>query len=378
MKKILFITGTRADYGKMKSLIRAVEAEQSLELYIYVSGMHLIERLGNTYREILKDGFTNAFIDFSQTNSGEMSFDLGDVVCHLTNYVGKIHPDMIVVHGDRIDALAGAIVGAFSNIKVAHIEGGELSGTIDESIRHAISKFAHIHMVCTEDARRRLIQLGEDESHIYVMGSPDIDIMLSDSLPDIDEAKGRYEISFDKYAVFMYHPVTTELELLSEHIRNVVDALIRSEHNYIVIYPNNDHGSDIILHEYERLLDNKHFRIFPSIRFEYFLTLLKNSDYFIGNSSGGVRETGVYGVPAIDIGTRQSGRYGDELRNIQHVDEEPEEILNAIKKADNYRVKASTYGDGASTVRFINILKNTEVWDSPIQKRFVDISRSTI
>lgn len=378
MKKILFVTGTRADYGKMKSLIRAVNISSDFELHIYVSGMHLIERLGNTYREIIKDGFSGVYVDFSQANIGDMSYDLGDTICHMAAYVKKIVPDMIVVHGDRIDALAGAIVGAFANIRVAHIEGGELSGTIDESIRHAISKFAHIHLVSTEEAAKRLIQLGENSSYIYVMGSPDIDIMLSDSLPDMDEARSRYDMDFDRYGIFMYHPVTTELEELSEHIQKVMDALIASGRNYIVVYPNNDHGSEVILHEYERLRDNRHFRIFPSLRFEYFLTFLKNADFFIGNSSGGIRETGVYGIPAIDIGTRQSGRYDSNVRNVQHVDEDVEEIEFAIENIGKYRIKADVYGDGNSTERFMDIISNGEIWKAPIQKRFIDINRSTL
>ncbi|MBO6214071.1 MAG: UDP-N-acetylglucosamine 2-epimerase (hydrolyzing), partial [Lachnospiraceae bacterium] len=214
MKKILFITGTRADYGKIKSLIKAVEAEPDLEAYVYVSGMHLIDKFGNTYIEVLKDKFKNTYVDFSQNHTGSMSYDLGNVICNLTGYAKHVEPDMIVVHGDRIDALAGAIVGALNNYRVAHIEGGELSGTIDESIRHAISKFSHIHFVSNEEAKNRLIQMGEHAEDIYAIGSPDIDIMLSDELPDIEFVKKYYEIDFDKYAILMYHPVTTEFDEL--------------------------------------------------------------------------------------------------------------------------------------------------------------------
>ena len=152
-KKILFITGTRADYGKMKSLMKEVEADSAFSCFIYVSGMHMIELLGNTYKEVLKDGYKNVQVAFGIANTRNMSYDLGDVIRDLTGFVTKNRPDMIVVHGDRIDALAGAVVGALNNILVAHIEGGELSGTIDDSIRHAISKFAHIHMVSNDEAR---------------------------------------------------------------------------------------------------------------------------------------------------------------------------------------------------------------------------------
>ena len=373
MKKILFITGTRADYGKIKSLIKAVEASEDFEAFIFVSGMHLIERLGSTYREVLKDNYKNVYVDFTQANRGIMSYDLGNVICNLTGYVNNIHPDMIVVHGDRIDALAGAIVGALNNIRVAHIEGGELSGTIDESMRHAITKFAHIHLVCNEQAEQRLIQLGEEKDKIHVMGSPDIDIMLSGNLPSIDDARERYEIEFKHYGILMYHPVTTEVEMLGSNIENVVSALIESDRNYVVIYPNNDYGSEVILSEYERFKENSHFRVFPSIRFEYFLTLLKNADFMIGNSSAGVRETGVYGIPAIDLGNRQSGRYTDKNSNIIHADENKDQIIKAISDAPKHSIRMLSYGEGDSTEKFMEVIKNPKTWEGSIQKRFVDL-----
>ena len=374
MKKILFITGTRADYGKIKSLLQALEQTDGYEVYIFVSGMHLIEKFGNTYKEVLKDNYKNVYVDFAQANRGIMSYDLGNVICDLTGYVKKVNPDMIVVHGDRIDALAGAVVGALNNIKVAHIEGGELSGTIDESIRHAISKFAHIHLVCNQEAKMRLIQLGEEEKRIYVLGSPDIDVMLSNKLPSIEKVKERYGIPFEQYGIFMYHPVTTEQHLLPEKIEKVITALIESGKNYVVIYPNNDLGSDIIMDEFLRFKDNPHFVSYPSVRFEYFLTLLKNAEFMIGNSSAGVRETSIYGVPAIDIGNRQSGRYHLEGTNIQHVQEDAAEILNAIDRHEEYRKVQYVYGEGNSTEKFMDIIKDEELWLFDIQKRFVDRS----
>lgn len=373
MKKILFITGTRADYGKIKSLIQMVEKHKDFEAYVFVSGMHLLEKFGNTYQEVLKDQYKNVYVDFSQVNTGVMSYDLGNVICNLTGYVNHIKPDMIVVHGDRVDALAGAIVGALNNIKVAHIEGGELSGTIDESIRHAITKFSHLHLVCNDIAKKRLVQMGENENMIYVLGSPDIDIMMSDNLPSIEVAKERYNISYDSYALFMYHPVTTEFEGLQEKIHNVLLALVASQKNYIVVYPNNDYGSEIILNELNVIRNNEHFSVFPSLRFEYFLTLLKNAEFMIGNSSAGVRETGVYGIPAIDVGSRQRGRYSTDNTNIQHVNEDKKEILGAINNVKNYRKQMYTFGKGHSTQKFLEILENDDIWNLEIQKRFIDM-----
>ena len=374
MKKLLFITGTRADYGKLKALMKAAENDSRFEVHIFVSVMHLVELYGNTYMEILKDGYKNVYVDFSLTNRNIMSYDLGDVICSLTGYVNHINPDMIIVHGDRIDALAGAIVGALNNVRVAHIEGGELSGTIDESMRHAITKFSHVHLVSNATAKKRLIQLGEPKEDIHVIGSPDIDIMLGNSLPTLETAKERYDITFDKYAFLMYHPVTTDFDNLKRNISTVVDVAIASGKNFIVIYPNNDYGSEIILAEYGRLSNLPSFRIFSSLRFEYFLTLLKHADFIMGNSSAGIRESGIYGIPAIDIGSRQRNRYSSENVNLQHVDEDASSLMKAIANVDNFRRKNFIYGKGDSTEKFMSILTSPETWQGTIQKHFVDIS----
>lgn len=373
-KRVLFITGTRADYGKIKSLMKKMEQTNIYDVFIYVSGMHLLAKYGSTYREVLKDGYKNVYVAFGQPHTDNMSYNLGGVLTSLSAYVEEIEPDMIIVHGDRIDALAGAITGALNNILVAHIEGGEISGTIDDSIRHAISKFAHLHFVCNEEAKKRIIQLGESEEHIYVIGSPDIDVMISENLPGLQDVKTYYEIPFDEYGIFMYHPVTTELGLLEQHITTTIDALKESRGNYVVIYPNNDLGTEIIVDKISELEGMKQFRIFPSIRFEYFLTLLKNSSMIIGNSSAGIRESGVYGVPAIDLGTRQSGRYDIQmLQNIQHVDENKTDILTAIQRAPDYKVQCQSFGKGNSTEKFLEILQKKDIWNCGIQKKFVDL-----
>lgn len=373
-KKILFITGTRADYGKIKSLIRCVEDSETLEAFICVSGMHLVSTFGNTYNEILKDNYKNVYIAYGLEYSNSMSINLGNTICQISGYVNKIEPDMIVVHGDRIDALAGAIVGALNNIIVAHIEGGEVSGTIDESIRHAISKFAHLHFVSNEEAKSRLIQLGEKKGNIFVIGSPDIDIMLSESLPELKQVKKYYELDFNDYAIFMYHPVTTEYDIIGKKIRIVIDSLIQSQKNYIVIYPNNDMGSEIIINEFKRLENNSRFMLYPSLRFEFFLTLLKNTDFMIGNSSAGIREACIYGIPSIDIGTRQHGRYKiNEISNIQHVSEDITEILAAINTVQQKRTTTILFGKGNSTAQFLEIIKEDKIWKIDIQKKFIDL-----
>ena len=374
-KKIMFITGTRADYGKMKPLMKALDRSNDYEVFVFVCGMHISKVFGKTYSEVLKDEYKNTYVAYGLSPTNNACVNLGDTISCLSGYVENVEPDMIIVHGDRMDALAGAIVGALRNIRVGHIEGGEVSGTIDESIRHAISKFAHVHFVCTEEAKHRLLQMGEEEARIFVIGSPDIDIMMSDKLPSLSDAKERYEINFDKYGILMYHPVTTEYEIIGEKIKAVVDAVIMSSRNYIVIYPNNDLGSEVILNEYKRFDGSDRFRVFPSIRFEYFLTLLKAADFVIGNSSAGVRETGIYGVPAIDIGTRQTGRYVRTAdNNIQHVMEDVGKIVVAINNTIGLKKNSSLFGDGNSTEKFMNIVKEPSFWSLGIQKHFVDLN----
>ncbi|QQZ11417.1 UDP-N-acetylglucosamine 2-epimerase (hydrolyzing) [Heyndrickxia vini] len=372
-KKILFLTGTRADYGKIKSLMKEVEYHPLFELHIFVTGMHTLTKYGSTWKEIVKDGFQNVYQFINQKSNASMDITLSNTILGLSNYIHEINPDLIVVHGDRLEALAGAIVGAFNNIRVAHIEGGEVSGTIDESIRHAITKFSHIHLVSNKEAYERIIQLGENPESIHIIGSPDIDIMLSDDLPTIGEVKKHYEIDFDRYAILMYHPVTTELDTLSIKIKTLINSVIKSNRNYVVIFPNNDEGNLIILNELNRLKNNSKFKMFPSMRFEYFLTLLRNSDFLIGNSSTGIRETGIYGVPSIDIGNRQQGRYQLNYHsNLIHCNENENEILTAINTLPNKTERFLDFGDGQSHIRFIHMIEQNDIWKIPIQKKFYD------
>lgn len=375
MRRILFLTGTRADYGKIKSLMKKVDENDKFELNIFITGMHMLSKYGLTWKEIEKDGFKNIYKFINQQSISKMDITLSNTILGLSNYVQEMKPDLIVIHGDRLEALGGAIVGAFNNIKVAHIEGGEVSGTIDESIRHSITKLAHIHLVSNEEAKRRVLQLGEDEKSIFVVGSPDIDIMISKDLPNLDRVKARYNIKYDKYGICMFHPVTTEVNHLKTHVNELVTAMINSNRQYIVIYPNNDEGSEIILQEYKRLEGNNNFKIYPSIRFEFFLTLLKNCDFLIGNSSAGVREAGVYGIPSIDIGIRQMNRYIVGLNeNILHVLRGEQEILNVINKVDTCHVTQTTiHGEGKSDNKFIEILEDDWIWDYKIQKNFIDV-----
>ena len=372
-KKILFVTGTRADFGKLKPLMVALENHPGFDPHIFVTGMHMHEKYGFTLREVEKTGFKKIFPFINYTSEASMDLTLAKTIEGISSFVRENRPDLIVVHGDRVEPLAGAVVGALNNILVAHIEGGEVSGTVDELLRHAVSKMSHIHFASNEEAKRRLMQLGEDPDAIWVIGSPDIDIMFSEDLPTIEDAKGHYDLEFDRYAIAAFHPVTTEIENLAQDAEQFVEALIKSGDNYIVIYPNNDLGSELILNAYTRLEGNERFRVIPSIRFEYFLTLLKNAEYIIGNSSAGVREAPYYGVPTINIGSRQTKRAeGPSIFNCSSETESVMSMISSVKSAASFP-PIGGFGNGNSTPLFVEALREDALWRRPKQKMFKDL-----
>jgi UDP-N-acetylglucosamine 2-epimerase (hydrolysing) len=370
MKKIVFLTGTRADFGKIKALIQGVEKKSEFQPYVFVTGMHLLHNYGYTLIEVERCGFKNIATFSNHTDEATMDLTLAKTINGFSAYIKDIQPDLIVVHGDRVEALAGAIVGSLNNILVAHIEGGELSGTIDELIRHSVSKLSHIHYTSNDEAKKRLIQMGELEASIFTIGSPDVDIMFSTNLPALEEVKKYYEIDFETYAVAMYHPVTTEFNTIEDRANQFVEALIKSDCNYVVIYPNNDLGSKHILKAYEKLNGHPRIKIFPSVRFEYFLTLLKNSTFIIGNSSAGVREAPYYGVPSINIGTRQANRVFTET--IFNITGEKLSILSEIELVVGLEksLGLNLFGYGNSCDLFLESLSNSKVWSISHQKQF--------
>ncbi len=371
IKKIAFLTGTRADFGKIKSLITIIEAHKDFDPYVFITGMHMMEEYGYTVLEVERCGFKNTHTFANHTCETTMDLTLAKTMEGFSAYVKQIVPDMIVIHGDRVEALAGALVGSLNNILVAHIEGGEISGTIDELIRHSTSKMSHLHFVSNELAKSRLLQMGELPESIYIIGSPDVDIMFSDSLPLISEVKSYYQIPFDEYAVAMFHPVTTEVSFIETYAENFVDALLQSNKNYVVIYPNNDLGSSRILKAFENFKNRSEFRIFPSIRFEYFLTLLKNAKFIIGNSSAGIREAPYYGIPTINIGTRQENR--SLQSHIVNTSYKTNDITAALHSDFNkINIENVDFGIGNSSHLFLEKLESENVWKVNQQKQFRD------
>lgn len=372
MKKIVFLTGTRADFGKIKPLIDIISSSNDFDVHIFATGMHMNPLYGRTVGEIINSGYKNIFMYYNHFNNDAMDIILAKTIEGFSHYVKDVSPNMIILHGDRVEALAGAIVGSLNNFLTAHIEGGELSGTIDELVRHAISKLSHIHFVSNDEAKRRLVQMGEDRNSIFVIGSPDIDIMLSEKLPELAEVKKHYDIPFSEYSILIFHPVTTEFEDIRCQAQNLVDAVLESKLNYIVINPNNDLGSDFILSEYKRLRSYSNIRIFPSIRFERFLVLMKNAKFIIGNSSSGIREAPYYGVPTVNIGSRQQNR--SKNQDIINCGYEKLEIFQAIIKARNIKPKrVNHFGEGKSADMCLKILQDSNTWNINKQKYFNDL-----
>lgn len=373
VKKIVFLTATRADFGKLKSLIKVIDESKTFECFVFVTGMHTLKKYGSTYDEVKKQRYKNIFVWPNQKDETNMDIILANTIKGFSKYINKIKPDMIVVHGDRVEPLAGAIVGTLNNILVSHVEGGEVSGTVDESMRHAISKLSQLHFTANKEAQRRLIQMGENAKSIFVIGSPDIDIMKSKNLPTIMQVKERYQIPYKKYSIFVYHPVTTEIKSLKRDIQKIVKAVCQSQKNYVFIYPNNDLGNGIILSEYKKLKNKKQIKIFPSLRFEYFLSLLKNAEFIIGNSSSGIREAEFFGVSAINIGTRQQNR--TKNKDIINIKADTKEILNAIGEIKENKIKkSSNFGNGKSMEKFYEIISRSSFWKAKIQKQFLDLN----
>jgi UDP-N-acetylglucosamine 2-epimerase (hydrolysing) len=373
MKKIIFLTATRADYGKLKKIVISIQRLKDFEAHVFVTGMHNLKGYGNTYKQIEIDKIKNVTRFFNQSLGDDHSKVLSKTAAGFSKYIKTIKPDLVVVHGDRIEPLTCAIVCCLNNVKIAHFEGGEISGTVDEIFRHSISKLCNIHFVTNLVAKKRLIQMGELSENIFITGSPDVDLILSKELPTLEETKSRYDINFKSYALALYHPVTTDIKNIKKNTNNFIKALKLSNEKYILVFPNNDLGSEYIIKQYKKI-KNKNIKIFPSLRFESYLTLLKNTKFIIGNSSSGIMEAPYFGIPTINIGDRQNNRA--KLKSIFNCGYDSSLILKIINKFKNKKLyKAQFYfGSGNSNRKIMNILKSKSIWKIKNQKQFRDIN----
>ena len=367
-KKIIFVTSTRADFGKLKSLIKIAKKKNIFDIYIVVTGMHLISRFGNTYREVEKT-FGKKIIKFkNQSQKDTLEMILTKTTSKFSKIVKKIKPDLIVIHGDRVEALSCALTGSLNHILTAHIEGGEISGTIDDTIRHAVTKLSHIHFVGSSMAKQRVLKMGEIKKSIFNIGSPDLDVILKKKLPVIESVKKRYSINFKKYCILIWHPVTSNILSLKNDTIKVLNILEKLNRNVIIIYPNNDPGCEKILKIYKEI-KNKKFKILKSLRFENFITLLKNSEFIFGNSSSAIYEAPILGIPSINIGDRQHKRL--RLKSIKNLDIENLDLKTVEDFLTNYKpLKKNIFGKGNSDKKFLQIISGKSFWKIPTQKFF--------
>jgi len=367
-KKISFITGTRADFGKLKPLIEA-SRDIGFQIQIFVTGMHMMQKYGTTKYEVAKIENVKTWEFINQKENDPQDLILAKTVLGFSDYIQEEKPDLIFIHGDRIEALAASIVCSTNNIKSVHIEGGEVSGTIDEVYRHCCSKMCTAHMVSSKSAKHRLISLGETPSRIFQIGSPELDLHSKKSKISIGSVKNKYDISFDNFGIIIFHPVTTNKNETREHAKRIFNTLSTTHKNFVVINPNNDPGCELIFEEIEKL-DNDYFRIIPSMRFEYFSVLLKNSSCIIGNSSVVVREAPFLGIPSLSVGTRQNKRNKSEsIRESESA--ESREILEFIAQEWGKQYKMNDqFGDGKSIRKFKRTMLSSKLQELPIQKTF--------
>lgn len=376
-RKICVITGTRADYGKLLPILKKIREDNELELSIIATGMHLLDEFGYSAKEIENDGFfidvpVRMILDGDDVHSMIKSFGIG--VHGISQAIEGIKPDIILVQGDRSEALVGVMVGAFSNIPVAHIEGGEVTGTIDESIRHAITKFAHIHFAANQKSAERILKLGERKEHVFVVGSPDLDVILNEELFTKEEVEKKLNIDLSQSTVIvLQHPITTERDQAKYQIKETLDALAELTLQTVLIYPNADTGGREMIRVIKEYASKfSWLKTFESINFKLFLSLMKYALVMVGNSSGGIREAPSFKLPVVNIGSRQKGR--EQCGNVINVGYKKTEIKKAVEKAMSPEFKkrlescVNIYGDGGAAERIVKILKEIPIDSKLIQK----------
>jgi UDP-N-acetylglucosamine 2-epimerase (non-hydrolysing)/GDP/UDP-N,N'-diacetylbacillosamine 2-epimerase (hydrolysing) len=368
MIKIFIITERRADYSRFKPIMKLIKQDDSLDYILAVTGAHIIKDMGYTKDEIVNDGFDIDYeIDMFKENidsAGAMVRSFARVSEQVTYCLEDSKPDIILSGFDIGANLAVTIAGAHMNIPVAHIQGGEVTGTIDESIRHAMTKFSHYHFASNQDAVERLVKLGEMKERIFNVGCPSIDAIINTE--DDPKILEKFNLKENQYFILLQHPVTSEIENSKEQIQITLSAIQKSNISTLIIMPNNDAGYSSIIRE----LKSSKIQYVESLGIKDYINLLKRSSGLIGNSSSGIHETSTFNVPTINIGTRQNGRLRSE--NVIDVNHNEDEIINAIKKAIEFNNKGkkvdNLYGDGNSAERIVEIIKKIDLSNDIIQK----------
>jgi UDP-hydrolysing UDP-N-acetyl-D-glucosamine 2-epimerase len=369
-KKVCVVITARPSYSRIKTALTAIQEHPELELQLVVAASALLDRYGTAVNYIEKDGFTisaRVYNVLEGENLTSMAKTTGLGLMELSTVFDNLKPDMVVTVADRFETLATAVAAAYMNIPLVHVQGGEVSGNIDEKVRHAITKLSDLHLVSSEHAKERVIRMGEEPDRVFVTGCPSIDIakeVLRDPKLDFDPFQ-KYggvgkTIDIDKgYLVVMQHPVTTEYEQSRQQTLETLYAIKELDLPTFWFWPNVDAGADGVssairsFRETEELL-NIHF--FKNMAPNDFLKLLYNSKGLIGNSSVGIRECAFLGVPVVNIGSRQSGR--DRGKNVIDVDYNKEDIIQAIKThLKNGRMQPDEiYGNGTAGQQIADLL----------------------
>ncbi len=369
-RRLLFVTGTRADFGKLEPLAVAAVAA-GFHVAFFVTGMHMMNRYGLTKIEVHRLPGVEVFEFLNQRGGDPQDIVLAKTVMAFSDFVHQHRPDLVVVHGDRVEALACALVCATNYVRCAHVEGGEVSGTIDEIFRHCNTKLASAHFVASDTARARVMALGEAPGSIHAIGSPELDVHGQPSGVTMNMVRARYGIGFASYGIVIFHPVTSETDTMGVQAQALFDSLTASGRDFVVILPNNDPGSEAIFNVLDSLPAER-FRCLPSMRFAYFSELLRNAAALIGNSSAGVREAPFLGIPSLDIGTRQTNR-ASAPSLFSCAAQDSAAIARFLGEQWGHRYPPHTaFGSGRAADRFVAVLHDPQFWAQSLQKRFRD------
>lgn len=369
IKKIAYLTGTRADFGLMTPVLEAIDKSGFFDLQVFATGMHLMPRFGLTIKEVKKE-FPHA-VEIKAIFSSDKKKSYEDFVGKLSPLLFKnfsrYKPDLVLVLGDRIEMLCAAKAATRLGVTLAHIQGGDKTTTVDDAIRHKITKLSHIHFVATKDSATRVRKIGEDSKRIFIVGSPGIDVIKSAGLFTRKEICSKLNLNPNKkFILVTQHPVSENVGGSGRQMRATLNAVKSFKFPVIAIYPNADPGSGGIIKEIEKERKNPLFRISKSLSYKDFLSLEKESAVWVGNSSAGVIESASFGIPVVNVGKRQCGRpHGSNVIDIGY---NKKEIIGAIKKCltdKKFIAKAkkskNSWGGGHTAERVIKILKRVRI-----------------
>lgn len=365
MKHVSFLSGTRADYGKIKPYIAYLSRQKEIKVHIFMTGMQTQEKYGNAYHEIVQEfGKTCHLIKDKVNDNQDTAEQNAHILSAYDKHLNTDKIDFVFVHGDRPEMLSAAMAAVLNNIPVCHIEAGDFSGSIDESLRHAISKLSHRFFVADEQAKLTLMQMGECEKDIYILGNPSLanEIKKPSRMP--------IKLPSDTYGILIYHPTTTmPANKIQAEISGIMKALDKMDRFFVVVMPNNDLNHTVIEQVYVDYQNNSKFTFLKSLPYDDFRHLLEGADILVGNSSCGVKEAPYLGVPVVDIGMRQNNRYNHlNLPAFVHLDfpDELEKTLSNPPKGK--KVSLSQYRQN-----FLKQLKRVfsdDFWCPALQKNF--------